>query len=177
MGVLLGEFGRAACASPYFSTVALGGGLLLKAGSEEQKRELLPKVARGELRVALADAGPGGRVALTDIPFQAEPSGEGWKLSGSSFPVEWGHVAGLLLCVARTGDGITVFMVDPKGPGVRTNVIEIVDNDRATRVELDGVQVSRTEMVGPEGGAWPLLEETLDEANAVRCAEMVGGAQ
>jgi alkylation response protein AidB-like acyl-CoA dehydrogenase len=177
MGVLMGEFGRSGCASPYFSTTALGGGLLLKGGSEEQKKELLPKIAKGELRVALAAAGPGARVALTDVPFQAEPSKDGWKLSGNSFPVEWGHVADLLLCVARTGDGITVFIVNPKDAGVRTDLIEIVDNDRAARVELDGVQVSRADMVGPEGDGWALLEETLDLANALRCAEMVGGAQ
>ena len=177
LGILLGEFGRAAYASPYFSTVALGGGLLTKGGTEEQKQRLLPKLAQGELRVALADAGPGGRVALTDIPFQAEPSGEGWKLTGASFPVEWGHVADLLLCVARTGDAVTVFSVDPQASGVRIATVDVVDNDKAALVELDGVQVTQADIVGAEGGGWPLLEETLDQANALRCAEMVGGSQ
>lgn len=177
MGVLMGEFGRAACASPYFSTVALCGTLLLNGGSEEQKLLLLPKISKGELRMALADAGPGGRVSLNDIPFEAEPNQEGWKLSGASFPVEWGHVSDLLICTARTGEGITLFTVDPKSPGIQINLIEIVDNDRAAHIVLDGVQVSQSDVLGPLNGGWTLLEDSLDRANTLRCAEMVGGAQ
>ncbi|MBI2867209.1 MAG: acyl-CoA/acyl-ACP dehydrogenase [Chloroflexi bacterium] len=178
LGVLLEEFGRAACAGPYFSTVALGGALVQRAGSEEQKKGLLPKLVRGGQRLALAVSGPTGRTAGWDIPFRLEQHGKDWRLTGTSCLVDWGHVADVLVCAARPTsdtDAVTLLAIDAGQPGLRITQERPIDNERVATVEMSGVPTSPDDVVGEVGMGWPSLEATLEQASALRCAEMVGG--
>ena len=123
LGVVTEETGRTLTASPLYATVWLGGTVLNIGGSEAQKADLLPKVAGGELLLALAleeshKHNPYG-VAAT-----AEHSGDGYTVSGAKKFVLDGHVADKLIVAARTSgsagdrDGISLFLVDREAQGV-----------------------------------------------------------
>src|SRR5207249_8882111 len=75
--VVLEEMGRVVLPGPFFSTVILGGVALLEGGSEAQKRELLPKLAAGTLRVTLAQLEPSARWDAEGIALEARPAGGG----------------------------------------------------------------------------------------------------
>jgi alkylation response protein AidB-like acyl-CoA dehydrogenase len=81
---------------------------------------------------------------------------------------------------ARTAGGITdargisLFLVDRNAPGVSLQAYRTVDNLRAADVSFSGVALPADALIGPEGGALPLIEEVVDYATALLCAEAVG---
>src|SRR2546427_3337910 len=75
--VVLEEMGRVVLPDPFFSTVVLGGAALLEGGSAAQKKELLPKLAAGKLRVTLAQLEPSARWDAEGIALEARPAGGG----------------------------------------------------------------------------------------------------
>src|SRR2546430_11709491 len=81
--VVLEEMGRVVLPGPFFSTVVLGGVALLAGGSAAQKKELLPKLAAGKLRVTLAQLEPNARWDAEGIALEARAAGGGYKLSGA----------------------------------------------------------------------------------------------
>src|SRR5437762_6611047 len=121
--VVLEEMGRVVQPGPFFSTVVLGGVALLEGGSAVQKKELLPKLAAGMLRVTLAQLEPSARWDAEGIALEARPAGGGYKLSGTKLFVPDAHTADLLIVAGRapgpTGaDGVSLLPVDAKAPGV-----------------------------------------------------------
>ena len=74
--------GRALLLEPYWSTAVLGVQLVLAAGTPQQKQELLPQVAAGSLRLALALMEPGTRYDWTDVQCEARRAGSEWRISG-----------------------------------------------------------------------------------------------
>jgi alkylation response protein AidB-like acyl-CoA dehydrogenase len=73
--------------------------------------------------------------------------------------------------------GISLFIVAANAKGVTTTPYRNIDNQRAADVKLDGVQVRADAMVGAEGGALAAIEEAVDFATALQCAEAVGAMQ
>src|SRR2546423_903460 len=83
MVVVLEEMGRVVLPGPFFSTVILGGVALLEGGTPALRREYLPRLAAGDLRVALAQLEPNARWDADGIQLEARPSGKDWRLSGT----------------------------------------------------------------------------------------------
>ena len=114
--ILLEEFGRALVPGPFISTVVLGAGPVLLAGSETQRQALLPKLVRGELLMTLAFTEPSARFDAAGVELRAERAGDGFVLRGRKLFVPDAHVADLLVVAARSGgsgeDGITLFLVE-----------------------------------------------------------------
>ena len=107
LGVVTEESGRTLAASPLFASVWVGGTLLNLGGSDAQKTELLPNVASGELKLALA-LEESHRHNPYNIATAATSSTEGYTLTGKKTFVLDGHVADKLIVVARTsGDQIS----------------------------------------------------------------------
>ena len=102
LGIVMTEAGRTLAASPLYSTAVLGAGLVLAAGSEAQKTELLPKIASGDMLMALA-LEETNHHNPANVAMAAEKSGDGYKLSGEKKFVIDGHIADTLIVVARTG--------------------------------------------------------------------------
>src|SRR5580658_1580019 len=106
------EMGRAAVPSPHLdTTVAVE--LLLAAGSDAQRDELLPVIVGGECVVSLALVGTDGGLGPESITLEASRHGDGWMLDGIALLVAYAASAGRLLCSAGTSEGITLFLVDP----------------------------------------------------------------
>ena len=182
--VLMEEMGRSLFPAPYLSTVVLAAGLLLEAGSEEQKAAFLPGIASGESLWALALTESGGGWDPSGVRMTARREGDGWILDGTKSYVVDGHIAHRLLIVCRTAagdrpaDGVTVFIAEAGAPGVSARKTLSMDQTRSlAEVRLEGVAVSDEARVGPEGGGWAAVDRVLDRAAAALACEQVGGAQ
>jgi len=181
--VLLEEMGRGCFSGPFFSTVVLGGLTILDAGTEEQKGEFLPKIAGGELVFTLALTEPSVSYEPSGVRFKATADKDDYILDGEKLFVPDAHVADWLLCVARTGeattgeDGITVFLVDAKSPGISHTLLKTMAGDKQCRVVFDSVKVPKTRIIGELDQSWPIVRRALQRAAVAKCAEMVGGAQ
>ena len=155
--VLLEELGKGLMVEPWLSTVILGGRLVEMLGTEQQKREVIPAVCGGQMKLALAYSEVGIRQQLAAIAMEAKPQDGGFVLNGEKVLVLSAQTADQLLVVARTsgkgGDehGLTVFLVDPNASGVTLSGYATVDGCRAANITFDNVQVSGSSVVGGIG--------------------------
>jgi alkylation response protein AidB-like acyl-CoA dehydrogenase len=183
LAMLLEEMGRACLPGPFFSTVVLSGLLLLDGANNEQKAELLPKIASGDLIVTLALTEPSNTYEASGVALKASPEGPGFVLSGTKLFVSDAHIADYIICVARTkdtatkGDGITLFLVDSGSAGLSTTLLNTIGGDKQSEVIFDKVKVSRDSIIGKLDKGWPVIERTIERAAIGKCAEMVGGGQ
>ncbi len=188
LALLFEEMGRAMLPSPYLSTVILGGLTILEAGSIKQKTDLLPKIARGDLVLSLALTEPesswdGTAWKPEGISVSATPWGEGYIINGTKLFVHDAHIADKLLCVTRTRegknpeDGITLFLVDAKAPGISYEILETTAGDKQCEVTFRRVKVPKENRVGALHKGWAPLEKVLQKGAVLLCADMVGAGQ
>jgi len=183
------EIGRALMPSPYLSTVVLCGNTILEAGSEEQKEEFLPKIASGQLICAMALTEPesswdGTPYDAEGVTVEATPDGDDYIIDGVKLFVHDAHIADYILCVTRTQqegvaeDGITLFMVDAKSPGIAVTLLEVIDNkNKQCEVVFDKVKVPKKNMVGSLNGGWTPLFKSIKAGAVMLCAQMVGAGE
>ncbi len=180
MMVVMEALGEALVVEPYLATVGLGGRFIVRGGTAAQQKQILPSLIAGKTKMAFAQTEPGARYELARVSARATPSGDGWVLEGDKRAVLHGGCADLLVVSARTagaeGDahGISVFLVERGAPGVTVSEYRGLDNLRLADVRLSGVRVARAGLLGAEGGGWSLIEEVVDYATALVCAEAVG---
>jgi alkylation response protein AidB-like acyl-CoA dehydrogenase len=173
--VVLEEMGKALLCAPYFSTVALGANALLTAGDDEAKHRWLPGIASGETIATLAITEESGRWELDAVELAASSSAGGWTLDGHKSFVLDGHVATLVLAVARTDAGLGLFAVEGTADGLTRTPLPTMDQTRKqARLEFAGTPAV---LVGHPGDAGPGVAKTLDLAVVALAAEQVGGAQ
>ncbi len=180
--VVLEEMGRVVMPGPFFATVLLGGLALDLGGSAAQKQRYLPDLCAGKLKATLAQVEESGRWDADGIALRAKKSGKGYSLSGTKLFVHDAHNADLLIVPARTGgkgmQGITLFLVDAKLPGVSTTLLKTMDQTRKLcEVTFSNVKLSTDAVLGGVGEGWGLLDRIVDRAKVGLCAEMCGGAQ
>jgi alkylation response protein AidB-like acyl-CoA dehydrogenase len=181
--VLLEEMGYNILPGPFFSTVVLGGSPILAAGSEEQKKELLPNIANGEAILTLALSEPSVRYDAAAVKATAEARNGEYVINGTKLFVPDANVADFLLVVARTREtanpegGITVFLVDAKSPGLKTTLLKTLARDKQCEVVFEDVSVPKENILGELDRGWPTVQDILQKAAVAKCAEMVGGAQ
>ena len=172
------EVGRAVYPSPFFSTVIQCGFCLVHGGTEEQKRELLGRIAEGNLIMALAQYEDDGDYDPANMAMSAKPQGEGYVLSGRKMFVMDANIAHKLLAAARVENaGPTLFLVDNDTPGLTINTIPTIGKDNNCEVIFDDVNVTADSVVGPVGGATDILEAMNVKASIAKSAEMVGGSR
>jgi alkylation response protein AidB-like acyl-CoA dehydrogenase len=180
IAVVLEALGQGLVVEPYLSTVVLGAGLIAAAGTTAQKQDVLPRVASGELLLALAHGEPHSRYALNYVETTARRDGTHFIVDGKKAVVLGGDSAGLLIVSARTsgklGDpsGISLFLVERQSAGVSVRAHPNVDDRRAAEIGLEGVRVSEAALLGPLDGALPLIEAAFDRGAAALCCEAVG---
>lgn len=173
VGVLMEAIGRNLSPLPFLSTAVLGAVTLARGASAELAARLLPAIAGGEVIVALAvdehEKHRPARIALT-----ARPEGEGWVLDGHKNLVVDGHCADVLIVVARTAGGLTLFALDRETPGLGVERTVMVDAHNAARLTLAGVRVGAAAVIGPVDGGAALLETVLDIGRVALAAELLG---
>ena len=171
-GVIAESLGRTLTPSPFFGTAVLGA-RTLASGSEAQQAEWLPRMAAGEAVVALA-LDEGAKHRPDRIATTAERHGNGFRLNGAKAMVLDGHIADALIVAAKTQEGTTLFLVDPKTAGVVVERTVMVDAHNAARVTLTDSQVDADAVIGPVGGGDAILDGVLTLGRGCAAASLVG---
>jgi len=178
MAILMEEMGRTLFPAPYLSSIVLGADLVMTVATDEQQKEILPDVAAGETRLALAHLEASGRWDEEGIQMEARSDGSDLVLDGTKTFVLDGHTAHRLLVPVRTAAGVSIVVVDADAGGVERRRLETMDMTRKqAEVSFDGVRVPSSAVLGEPGAGWPALEQTLRRAAVALAYEQVGGAQ
>jgi alkylation response protein AidB-like acyl-CoA dehydrogenase len=180
LGIVLEEMGRALLCAPYFASTVLAATAIMNAGTEAQKRELLPGIADGETIATFAFTEPNGRWDAAGIEMTATPNGSGFRLDGVKSFVLDGHTADLIVVLARrpgtVGDtGLSFFTVAGDAPGLTRHALKVVDPTRKqARLEFRSVEAA---LLGEEGNGAGPFARTMIQAAVGLANEMVGGAE
>jgi acyl-CoA dehydrogenase len=162
--VIARAFGAGTVPGPWLGSVLAAEAVRL-AGSPDQQKSWLPRLASGEVKGAVAIHRPGS----SPIPANAPATASGGKLSGKLELVEYAGVADVLVVAAADG----LYLVDPKGSGVTLTQCEALD--RTTRlftVDLDGAAGEKLEASTPE-----VLQDLIDRAAVLVANDLVGIAR
>jgi len=173
--VVFEEMGRALYCGPFFATVALAANVLLHSGDDAAKKEWLPSIAAGETVATLALTEESGEWDVASVATTATRAGDGWRLHGTKWFVLDGHIAHLVLVVARTDGGVGVFAVAGDAAGLTREPMVTMDATRKmARLTLDGVE---GRLVGTDTAGAEAVTRALQLAAVALAAECVGGAQ
>ena len=176
--VVFEEMGRSLLCAPFFSTVAMATTLILALDDDAASKDLLPRIADGGCLATVALAEPAGSWNPSDVAMRAVRDGgegAGWRLSGEKFYVVDGHVANVVLVVAQTDPGLSVFAVDSGAAGLAADLSSTMDKTRKlARLTFDATPAR---LIGAEGQADGPVARMLDLAAIALAAEQVGGAQ
>jgi alkylation response protein AidB-like acyl-CoA dehydrogenase len=137
--------GRQLAAVPYLESVVLGAGALARFGSPELAQAWGPAAVAGEQILTVALDGEMGQG-----PVQAAAAGAGYRLTGTRTQVGYAPVADAFLVPADTGSGAAVFLVAADDPGVSVTALQTTGCGSVGRLELAGVEVEGTRVVGGE---------------------------
>jgi alkylation response protein AidB-like acyl-CoA dehydrogenase len=173
--VVLEEMGYALLCAPFFSTVALAANALLTSGDETAKKDLLPGLASGAVIGTLAITEDNGRWDFEGVVLAATESNGAWTLDGHKSFVIDGHTANLIIVVARTQAGLSLFAVEGDASGLTRTSLPTMDQTRKQARLVFASTPAR--LIGTDGGAADGLTKTLDLAAVALAAEQVGGAQ
>ena len=179
--ILLEEMNRVLLPSPFFSSVILGGLFILEAGGEEQKKSFLSQIASGDKIFTLALTESDGECQAEAIGTKAVEDKDGYFINGVKLFVPDAAVADYLICVARTNDkvspenGITIFVVDAKSPGITYTELKTVSQDKQYEVIFEKVHVPKANILGKLDNGWAVVEKVLPKVYVAESAQMVGG--
>ena len=181
LAIAVEEMGRALLCAPYFASTVLAATAILKAGTEEQKRSLLPGIAAGETIATLAFTEANGRWDADGIAATATAAGGKYKLDGVKSFVLDGHTADLIVVAARRpgskgSEGLSLFTVRGDAQGLQRQRLDTHGPD---------AQAGAADVLGRGGGACSARKArppvrcsaTLDIAAICLANEMVGGAE
>ena len=179
LAIVLEEMGRGLLCAPFLSTV-LASNAILNAGTEEQKKALLPALASGEKTATLAISEDSGRNDAAGVTLAATPSGAAWRLEGTKSFVLDGHTADLIVVLARqpgtSGEqGLSFYVVDGRAPSLERRPLKTMDETRKlARLTFNAVEA---QLLGEAGKAAGPLAKTMQQAAILLANEMVGGAE
>ena len=170
---------------PYFTSVCFGGKSVGYFGTDAQKEFFLPRITAGECVFALSITEPGGGTdVLGAMLTRAERDGDGWVLNGAKMFTSAAQQADYIVVVARTmrreavrkaAEGITLFVVPARAPGVSMRKIDtIVPIEDTNAVYYDQVRVPASAVLGEEGRGFYHLLATLNNERILGAACALG---
>jgi len=181
--MLLEEMGRVLLPSPFSTTIVMCGLYILEAGNEQQKKDILHKIVKGEAILTLALSEPDVEYDPDSITVKAVANSDGYLINGNKLFVPYAHIANYLLCVTRTGEnidkgkGLTTFIVDNSSSGLNYTPLKTLARDKQYEVTFKDVLIPEHNILGDFDNGWRDVERTLQRATVALCAEMNGGAQ
>ena len=162
-------------------------GTLLRHGSDEQKREWLPRIASGELRLqAFGVTEPDAGLDTLSIRTRARPDGDKYVVNGQKIWTSRALQSDLMLLLARTNDpddehprwwGLSTFLVDLRDASaeqIRIQPIETMLNHNTTEVFIDGLEIPARNRIGEEGMGFRYILDGMNAERILIAAECVG---
>jgi len=145
------------------------GGAVLHYGTEEQKKELLPRIIKGEATVGLGMSEPEAGSDLASLKMKAVEDGDDYIIDGQKTWTSGGSHMNWIYLVARTDPnvpkhkGISEFVVDTNLPGVTVQrIVDITGGVHFNEVFFDGVRVPKRYLIGEKNGGWKQILNQLD---------------
>jgi alkylation response protein AidB-like acyl-CoA dehydrogenase len=178
--VVYEELGRALAPSPHFASAVMSAGVLQRAGSDDQRREWLPKIAAGDAILSPAWLEPHHGFGPRGVAVTARAEGGELVLDGVKWHVPFAAAATRLVVLARTGAGdedVDLFLVDPKASGVTLTQQLAIGSDTQYQVEMSGVRVPAESRIGGAGAGWATWNETMLDGIVLLGAYAMGGAR
>lgn len=153
---------------PGFGLLYLGP-VLAEFGTKAQKRELIPRILRGEDYWCQGFSEPGSGSDLASLQCAAHRDGDEYVIDGSKIWTSQAQLADHIFCLVRTSreerpqKGISFLLVDLRLPGVTIKPIRMLGgDDDLNQVFFDGVRVPATCLVGQEGDGWRVAKYLLE---------------
>ncbi|MGE5616635.1 MAG: acyl-CoA dehydrogenase family protein [Bacillota bacterium] len=166
--------GEALLLEPYLATVGVSARFIARGATASRQREWLAAIAEGHLKLAFAHTEAHSRHELSRVSTTARREGGAFVIDGEKRAVTHGGVADKLVVSARDAAGISLFVVDATAPGVTRRPHRALDGTHGADINFKGVRVEADALLGNEGEALDLMDEVIDFATALVCAEAIG---
>ena len=170
------EMEMARADSPYLSSfsIKMVAPVLMKYGSDAQKKRFLPKIAAAEELWCQGYSEPGSGSDLASLRTKAERQGDHYLVNGQKIWTTNAHYADWIFCLVRTSnegkrqEGISFLLIDMKSPGIKVDPIYLVDGTRTpmrhevNQVFFTDVRVPVENLVGEENKGWTYAKYLLE---------------
>ena len=182
LGLILEECGRAIAPVPFHST-ATAALAVANHGSDEQQQTILPRVARGDLIMTWAVQEQDPRLRADAIQCRGEVDGDSLIINGVKHFVDNFSAAELMVMAVRTAAptdasaGITLAIVPTNAAGITETRLTTLAKDSQSKLNLGGVRIPLSNVIGEVGQGWPATSEMLDTGTALLCAQIIGAAR
>ena len=183
--VLRKEMAALGCRAPIFNYgISMLAPVLLEYGTDEQKAEHLPPIARGEIRWCQGYSEPGAGSDLASLQCRAVREGDEYVINGQKIWTSDADVSDWIFCLVRTDtevpkhDGISFILIDMEAPGVTVTPIPLISGASPfCQTFFDDVRVPARQLIGKENGGWSIAKRLLQHERAMLSEGTAGGAK
>jgi alkylation response protein AidB-like acyl-CoA dehydrogenase len=157
-------------------TINTVGPTLMRYGSEEQKRFFLPLILRGEIHFCIGYTEPGAGTDLASLTTRAVRDGDDYVVTGQKIFTSLAGDADYVWLATRTDpdapkhEGISIFAVDMRSPGIRIDPMHLLSEHDINAVFFDDVRVPAASLVGREHQGWRLITSQLNHERVTLCS-------
>jgi len=148
--------------------ISMLGPALLKFGTEEQKQEHLPPIARGEIRWCQGYSEPNAGSDLASLMTRAEDQGDYYLINGQKIWTSYADKADWIFCLVRTDnsgskhEGISFVLFDMDSPEITTRPIKLISGSSPfCETFFDNAKAYKRNLIGDEGGGWSIAKYLL----------------
>lgn len=164
---------------PWFGLLnnAFLGHTLMALGSDQQKAQLVPKIAAGEIMISLGYTEPGSGSDVASARTQAQRDGEDWIVNGQKMFTTTAHMSQYVFTLLRTDPaqtkhrGLTMLLVPTDAEGVSIHAVHTLGGERTNAVFFDNVRVSDGLRVGEVNQGWAVVRFALGLEQAMGYAD------
>jgi alkylation response protein AidB-like acyl-CoA dehydrogenase len=157
-------------------TINTVGPTIMRMGSEEQKREYLPRILKGEIHFCIGYSEPNAGTDLAALTTRAERDGDAYVVNGQKLWTSLAGDADYVWLAVRTDPkaskhgGISILIVDMKTPGIRVDPLDLISPHDIHAVFLDDVRVPAENLVAGENKGWKLITSQLNHERVTICS-------
>ncbi len=166
--IFIEEVMRAGYPFPFLTTESVGP-MLAEHGNDWQREELVPKILRGELLIAIGYSEPGAGTDLASLKTSAVRDGDDWVINGQKMWTSLAHFCDYTWLAARTDPeapkkhkGISMFLVPNSDPGWSCTPVNTLGDVRTNATFYDNIRVPDRNRVGELHGGWKLITSQLN---------------
>ncbi len=166
--------------SPSHPGISMLGPTLLELGTEEQRREHLPKIARNETYWCQGFSEPGAGSDLASLQTRAESDGDEYVINGSKIWTSGAHKADWMFCLTRTDpdapkhQGISFILLNMDQPGIEVAPLKLIDgSSEFNQVFLEGARASASDVVGELNSGWSVAKRLLQHERSTDIHDVI----
>lgn len=157
--------------------ISMLGPVLLEYGTEDQKREHIPPIVKGEIRWCQGYSEPGAGSDLAGLQTRCEDKGDHYLVNGQKIWTSYADSADWIFCLVRTDfdapkhDGISFVLFDMASPGVTVSPIKLISGKSPfCQTFFQDVRVEKHNLIGQRNGGWTIAKRLLQHERS-----MIGG--